>query len=263
MTATHDVTAAPGQPALFEPAEPASDLSAEEAAAWAAAVDGAEAAQQLDELRARAARERTAVAGQPEPLPPDPQLRPGVLLGPAVQTAMADDGLHPVEREILTWVAVLVDGDPAGGTDRGLTGIARLMGRRSSSAIYRQINRLEELGWIARQRRQARHGVIERRAMLRPGPRWTALVGADTAPDAATVPCRARTAIDCYGRASAKFGGVCSRCREHDAALAAPARPQPPPPMAPVASTVADVPDDVVDAADGIAAVRAARQGAR
>ena len=261
VTATRDQTTAP-QPALFEPPEPDSELTAGEAAAWAAAVDSAEADAAADQRRSDAARDRAAVAGHPDQLPPDPQLSPGVLLGPAVQAGIADDGLHPVELQVLVWIAVLVDGDPAGATDRGLTGIARLMGRKSSSAIWRQVNRLEELGWIGRRRRRARSGVIERRALLAPGPRWQALAGAEpaTAHQSATVPCRARTAPDCYGTASLKFDGVCSRCRSHDAAQAIPERAAPPRPLAPVPDTVPDPVPDIASELERAAALREFRR---
>lgn len=260
VTATRRAAAAAAQERLFDAADGRSGLSAADAAVWAAAVDAAQTDEQAAQLARRAARDRLRVAGHDIAPLTDAALDGGALLGPAVMAAMTDDGLHAVERLVVAMVAVLLDGEPDAVTDVGVTGVARLLGRRSSSGISRQMARLEELGWIRRIRRRSRGGVIERRALIGAGPRWTAAAEVPGDGDAATVPCRDGIAADCYRRAAARYG-VCSRCAALRAAQHSAAAPAPPPPLAPVPHTAVDPPDDVVVAADDrIAALRQAQR---
>ena len=135
-----------------------------------------------DEQRARRERLRATVLAHSSPPSPDPGLRPRGLLTPHVLDAWRLERLSAVQREICVWVALLVDGDPAGATDIGVTGLAKLLGHRSSSGINRPMRELGGAGWVTVERRPPLYGYIERKAVLRVGPRWAALVAGDVIP---------------------------------------------------------------------------------
>lgn len=138
-----------------------------------------------DEQRTDRKRVRAAVAAHSSPPSLDPGLRARWLLTSEVLHAWHADDLSLAERRICELVAVLLDGDPSGSIDIGITGLSELLGYRSSSGITRPMNRLEGAGWVMVERRTLPFTFKQRKAVLRIGPRWTALVAGDAAATAA------------------------------------------------------------------------------